>query len=237
MQVFTINDPQNRENPLIDIFGIPLIYHGTSSAFSARIEEQGFSFDRFKTTYGAEIRSITTACETLYFKPDGFAAASGFSDKNDVYFSVHFPSARAYALNAGGERMDGAIRAANAFLEFVDSRDRIARQAAHWEAVLNQHGSHAPTEEVLSKLRNSHFVRKLAEEVGMSRSVLRSALTDGKPVVYAVSADEAWLRELTTNAIGNWNNEPFGGIKLTELPANRIVARIDYPNGISPESE
>ncbi|MDQ3666512.1 MAG: hypothetical protein M3410_08020 [Acidobacteriota bacterium] len=237
MQIFTISDPNDRENPLIDISGDSLIYHGTSSVFSQRIEEQGFSFGGFKATCGAEIISIVAACEKLYFKPDGFAAASGFSQKNCVYFSVHFHSARAYALNTGGERMDGAIRAASAFVAFANNRDHIARQAAHWEAVLNQHGPHAPTERALFNLRNSELVRRLAEEVEISRSVLRNALTNGKPVVYAVSADEAWIRELSTNAIGDWNKEPFGGIKLTDVPANRIVARIDYPNGISPDSE
>lgn len=237
MQIFTINDPHNRENPVIDILGDSLIYHGTSSVFSQRIEEQGFSFSGFKATCGVEIGSIVAACERLCFKPDGFAAASGFSQKNCVYFSVHFHSARAYAWNTGGERIDGAIRAANAFVAFANNRHHIARLAAHWEAVLNQHGPHPPTEQVLSNLRNSELVRRLAEEVEISRSVLRKALTKGKPVVYAVSADEAWLRELGANAIGDWNKEPFGGIKLTDVPANRIVARIEYPNGISPESE
>jgi hypothetical protein len=113
----------------------------------------------------------------------------------------------------------------------------MVQQAAHWEAVLNLHGSHAPTEQVLSNFRNNDLVRKLAEEVEMSRSVLRTGLIDGKPVVYAVSADEAWIRELATNTIADWNNEPFGGVKLTKVPADRIVARIDYPNRISPDSE
>src|SRR5438067_26201 len=155
MQIFTITDPHNRENPLIDILRTPRIYHGTSSAFSPTIEEQGFSFDCFTTTHGSDIKRIIAACEKLYFKPDGFAAASGFSDKNCVYFSLHYLSARAYALNAGGERMAGAIRAANAFLAFANNKDQIARQAAYWEAALNQHGPHASTERVWLNLRNS----------------------------------------------------------------------------------
>src|SRR5258706_12906565 len=128
MQIYTITDPNDRENPLIDTPQDSLIYHGTSSVFSSRIEELGFSFGGFKATYGAEIGDIVAACEKLYFKPDGFATASGFSDKNCVYFSLNYLSARAYALNAGGERIDGVIRAATAFLAFATNRDNVACQ-------------------------------------------------------------------------------------------------------------
>src|SRR5215813_2668031 len=38
-------------------------------------------------------RKFVAACDELYFKPDGYAAATGFSDKNLVYFSASFRSA------------------------------------------------------------------------------------------------------------------------------------------------
>src|SRR5687768_12039412 len=188
MHTFTITDPDDRENPLVKLSTADsLIYHGTHSVFSHLIEEQGFCFDGFNATFGAEIRSIVAACDELYFKPDGYTTAKGFSDKNCVYFSATFLSARAYALNVGGERLDGALRAAAAFLAFANDKQRIELYAAHWVEVLKQHGRHhAATERVLFNLQSTELVRKLAEQVENAHSVLNLAIRDGYPVVYAV---------------------------------------------------
>lgn len=237
IQTFTITDPHDRENPIDVVLTDSLIYHGTHTMFCPKIEQEGFCFDGFKAAYGAEIKNIVAACEMLYFKPDGYPAASGFSAKNCVYFSVYYKSARAYTLNTGGERLDGAIRAANTFLAFANDKDLVARKEAHWATVLSQNGPHAETQRVLSCLRDTSVVSGLAQEVENSLSVLKRAVQGGHPVVYAVSADQEWIRELGANAIGDWNKEPFGGIKLSMVPPDRIVARINYTNGISPESE
>src|SRR5262245_57894206 len=238
MEAFTITDPHDQENPFVELWTADsLMYHGTHSIFCPLIEQQGFCFDSFEATYGAEIRTIVAACDELYFKPDGYAAAKGFSDKNWVYFSASFRSARGYALNVGGERIDGALRAANAFLAFARDKHRVERQAAHWERVLKQHGPHSATEQVLANLRSTDLARKLTEQVENAHSVLNLATRQGHPVVYAVRADRKWVRGAAAGAIGDCHREPFGGINLTEVSADRIVARIEYPNGISPDSE
>lgn len=238
MQTFTITDPRNVENPIVEISSeVSLIYHGTHSMFSALIEQQGFCFDGFKAAYGAETQTIVAACDELYFKPDGYAAAKGFSDKNWVYFTASFRSARGYALNVGGERIDGALRAANTFLAFARDKHRVERQAAHWERVLKQHGPHPATEEVLANLRSSDLVYKLAEQVENARSILNLATKQGHPVVYAVRADRKWIYEDDEEATEDCHMEKFGGISLPAVPADCIVARIEYPHGISPDSE
>jgi hypothetical protein len=238
MQMFRITDPDDRENPVTEVSSADsLIYHGTHSTFSPLIEKQGFCFDGFKAAYGAEIRSIVDACDELYFKPDGYATAKGFSDKNCVYFSASFLSARAYALNVGGERLDGALRAAYAFLAFARDKHLVERQAAHWVAVLKQHGPHAATERVLFNLRSTDLVRKLAEQVENAHSVLNLAIRDGYPVVYVVHDQRRWISGTDAVAAGDCHEEPFGGIHLTAVSSERIVARIEYPNGISPDSE
>jgi hypothetical protein len=146
-------------------------------------------------------------------------------------------AARGYALNVGGERLDGALRAANAFLAFARDKHRVERQAAHWEGILKQHGPHAATERVLANLRSTDLVRKLAEQVENAHSVLNLATKQGHPVVYAVRADRKWIRGDGAVATGDCHREPFGDIRLTAVSADRIVARIEYPNGISPDSE
>ena len=214
-----------------------LIYHGTHSTCCPLIEQQGFCFDGFKAAYGEELRTIVAACDEIHFKPEGYVAAKGFSDKNWVYFSASFRSARGYALNVGGERIDGALRVANAFLSFARDKHLIELQAAHWEGALKERGSHSATERVLASLRNSDLIRKLAEQVENAHSVLNLVTRQGHPVVYAVRADRKWIHGADTVTTGDCHQEPFGGIRLTAVSADRIVARIEYPNGISPDSE
>jgi hypothetical protein len=238
MHTLTITDPHDRENPVLESTADSLIYHGTHSMFSHLIEQRGFCFDGFNAAYGAEIRSIVAACDELYFKPDGYAAAKGFSDRQFVYFSASFLSARAYARNIGGERLDGALRAANAFLAFARDKHLVERQAAHWVAVLKQHGRpHAATERVLLNLRSADLVTKLAELVENAHSVLSLATRGGYPVVYAVHDERRRISGTDALATGDFQEESFGGIRLTAVSSDRIVARIEYPNGISPDSE
>jgi hypothetical protein len=238
MQIFTITDPHNRENPLAELsIAESVMYHGTHSMFSSLIEKQGFRFDGFDAAFGAAIRTIVAACDELYFKPDGYGAAAGFSDKKFVYFSASFRSARGYAINVGGERIDGALRAANAFVAFARAPDRVERQAAHWEAVLKQYGPHRETERILANLRNAELVRELPKQVENAYSVLSPAVKQGHPVVYAVRVDRKWVSLYHAVMTGEGHAEPFGGISQAEVTADRIVARIDYPNSISPNSE
>ncbi len=215
----------------------PLMYHGTHSMFCARIEHQGFCFESFKTAYWSELQTIVAACDELDFKPDGYAAAKGISNKHLVYFSSSFRLARGYALNVGGERVDGALRAATKFLAFAHDERRVELKAAELEAVLNQHGPHRLTERVVASLRNTELVQMLANQVENARAVLNRLARQGHPIVYAVRADRNWKRgiEALTNPI--CHEEPCGGIELAAVSADRIVARIEYPNGISPDSE
>ena len=214
-----------------------LIYHGTHSMCCPLIEQQGFCFDGFKAAYGEELRTIVAACDEIHFKPEGYVAAKGFSDKNYVYFSASFRSARGYSLNVGGERIDGALRAAKAFLAFARDKHRIELLAAHWEGILKEHGSHSATERVLANLRNTALIRKLAEKVEIAHSVLNLATRQGHPVVYAVRADRKWRHGIDAVTTEDCHQEPGCGIRLTAVSADRIVARIEYSNGISPDSE
>src|SRR5262245_11259040 len=154
MRTFTIADPHNRENP-IEALSVadPLMYHGTHSMFSPVIEKQGFCYETFNATFGTEIRTIVAACDELYFKPNGYLGATGFSDRGLVYFSASFRSARGYAVNVGGERIDGALRAGNEFLAFAGDNRRVDRLAARWKTVLREHGPDSATERVLANLR------------------------------------------------------------------------------------
>jgi hypothetical protein len=90
---------------------------------------------------------------------------------------------------------------------------------------------------VLFNLQSTDLIQKLTEQVENAHSVLKFAIRDGYPVVYAVRAERRWISGADALATGDFRKEPFGGIRLTEVSSDRIVARIEYPNGISPDSE
>ena len=230
MRKFVIENPDDRNNPLQAEASAtePLIYHGTNSTFSPHIEQHGICPHNRDESLGTEIRAIVAGCETLYYKPDGYAAAKGFSQDLGVYCSISFHSARGYARNTGGERIDGALRAEGALLSFINNTSCRERMAAHWEGVLKQHGPHPATERVLANLRDNSLIRQVCEQVEHARSVLVRAVDRGYPVVYAVRAD----REIADS-----ESEPFGGIRLDSISVALLEARVDYPNGISAASE
>lgn len=234
MQTLMVTDPCDRQNPSEELSKtIPVMYHGTHSMFCTRIERQGFCFDSFEAMHGKELRTIVAACDDLHLELDGYACAKGFSTASWVYFSASFRAARGYALNAGCERIDGALRAANAFLAVARDKRHVERLVAHWEEILKKHGPHAATERVLANLRNVDLVRRLAEQVANAQVALKAVTSQGHPVIYVVRADEKWLQDCHVNALG----ETVGDTRLLTVAADRIVARIEYTNGISPETE
>jgi len=89
---------------------------------------------------------------------------------------------------------------------------------------------------VLANLRNTDLVRKLAEQVENAYSVLNLLTRQGHSVVYAVRADRQEIHGAGAIATPGCDQEPFV-IRLAAVSADRIVARIEYPNGISPDSE
>jgi hypothetical protein len=237
MKTFLMSDPDDQTNPFEGLaHGTMLIYHGTNSMFCTPIEQKGLLFDAFDAAFGRNVEEIIAACDKLYVGPDGLASARGFSSKRQVYLSAMFASARGYARNIGGERIDGALRAAHGFLSFVRDSHRVQLQAAHWERVLMQNGPHLETEQVLANLRNADLLGKLADQVEKAHSELHAAISQGFPVVYAVRSDRKWIGPHEAASAG-CHREPFGGVRADEVLPVDLLARVDYPNGISEKSE
>jgi len=107
------------------------------------------------------IAAIVDACQKLQIKLDGYAVATGFGHGRKSFFTRSYSSARDYAAAPGGERTDGAMRAARGFLDLVTSPERLQAQQAHWRKVLSEHGPHHETEIVLSHLEDSSLVTEL----------------------------------------------------------------------------
>jgi hypothetical protein len=87
---------------------------------------------------------------------------------------------------------------------------------------------------VLQNLENLTFVNELADKVRGAIHVLEARYLAGWPVVYMLRnlAEDGGHPEAETAAI----LEPLGGLHRTHMPADRILARIDFVNGIAPNS-
>ena len=220
-----VEDPYDIRNP-IQVSNQSAMYHGTHSACAPFIEKRGFDFGQFYQLLGNPIDTIVKACKSIDYKPDGYAAASGLSPRVGVSFTAHYQSARGYAINNGSERIHGALRAAPLFCTFVENEFLINEKIASLKRVLKEHGEHCPTQRVIEKLSDSALLRKLQQEVDEAKTIIAQFLTHGHPVVYVVRAEKEWL-----------DMETCGGILLSNVECNRIIGRIDYINGIAPESE
>jgi len=227
MQTATVLDPDDRTNPIAELSAREaLLYHGTHSGFRNSIEKHGFSFEFFDRDFGEPIRVIVEACDTLYWKQNGYAAAKSFSDQRLVYFTLVFKRARDYASNLGSERIDGAIKAGEAFCKFARDPAQNKAHADYWRTALEQHGPHDLTEAVVANLSNRELVDRLGDQVENAVLTLKAAMQTGHPVVYAVQFDPA---------AGEFTREASAGVRLRLVGPERIVARIDYPNGVTPD--
>jgi hypothetical protein len=241
MSPILIEDPNCEDNPFKTheerddtLF---VLYHGTSSMFCDDIERIGFCYDNFKRKYGFAVCAVVDACNTLYFRPSGFATASliAVNDKT-VWFTPHFGLARSYASNTGSECIDGALRTAHEFLAFVRDSNRVKRQVEHWENVLKDR-HHAETQQVLDNLRDRQLVEELADKVDKAQSFLKDKTSRGFPVVYAVLAGFSTLIKTTLAELRRRQREDGTGIAdhaNSDVILKEIVGRADFPNGITP---
>ena len=126
---------------------IGIFYHGTSSIYSERIEERGFTTDDIPYS----IEDVLRVCESYdsvrfagFISGGGYgvlkaftlgALASHESQVMPVSFALGYWSARRYARNAGGETIAHIIKAGYEFEELVG--DPSKRQA-HREHLSNK---------------------------------------------------------------------------------------------------
>jgi hypothetical protein len=234
MRTYAVLDPSDRQNPLdAQLVSRSLIHHGTRSLFSSSIEEHGLSRAPFRAKYGAAIHTVVSACKTLHVLRDGYPAAQLWTDQDRVYLTSEYTRARAYSQNVGSEALFGAIRAAEGFLKCADDSESIDQKACDWETALRHHGGRdAATQSVIANLRNPELIRRLSVDVQAAQRVLNTALRPSHPVVYAVQADDG-----TTLDESRDRHEYMAGIVLDSVPVELIVARVDFSNGIDPDSE
>jgi len=158
----------------------------------------------------------------LSYYTNGAQEAAGFADEPCVYFSKRFELAREYAGLRGGERIDGALRGGTKMCAILENTDRIQGLISDWESKLRAHGRpHLETQQVIERLRNADLLKHFVYEIRQAERALSDLLTGSHPVIYVLQADPSTMDRIA------------GGFRVPRLPADQIIARVDYVNGIS----
>jgi hypothetical protein len=233
----TINDSQNNLYPFPEeLWDNPeIVYHGTWSVYSARIETDGFVHPDLPF----DDRHVATVMHAREALGMGFRAANFFSTSRgkaraELSMTGNFWGARVYATDGGGEVIRLTIKDATDFESFCASPDRRSVKRSEWEEALRQHPTHLPTRKTLELLKNDAAMDVHCANVRSAREAIENVIAGGFPVVYALRVKPQWFPTLWEPYMYQWQDDHRG--KELQCPrelitADRIVAKAMYPKG------
>jgi len=244
MDTITISDSTDRSFPFSRaMFEDPhVVYHGTWSAYSGRIESAGFGGFALPFDHG-DVEAIMHAWEQVgilggYAKDVFFARTPG-SPRNELSMAGNFWHARAYATDGGGEVVRMMLKEAKEF-EALGSEDmkRLALKS-HWQQGLKNSPGHPATLRAVEFLEDNEALRAACKRVTNARKGIENIVRGGFPVVYALSVEPQWFGEAWETYLVNWKDGHRARVELRCLrdliSVDRIVAKAMYPNGTDPD--
>lgn len=219
-----------------------VVYHGTWSVYSPRIESEGFGHAELPFD-PEDIASVKRAREALDL---GSHAQIFFGTTPGVGGSLlsmtgNFWGARVYATDGGGEAARLAIKDAKGFEAFCASAESRAAKRHQWEGALRQHPTHVPTRNALELLKNDPQMNALCREVQQARQRLESVTRGGFPVVYALQVEPEWFPASWEAYTHHWELGHRNAIELrchrSLITPQRIVGKVMYLNGTDPDKQ
>lgn len=230
MHTTTITEPTDRSYPFNrELFDDPrVLYHGTWSSYSEKIESAGFG--------GFDLPFDYSAITTILHAREQIGCRDGRTVHRDkLSMTGNFWFARCYSTNCGGEDVSIALRHARDFEAFCsDDSQRVALKA-HWEQGLKECPGHTDTLRAVEFLDSKDALRASYQEVVQARLRIEGAVSGGCPVVYAIEVDPEWFGKEWDEYL--WESRHLGG-RAREfrcardlVTANRIIAKVGYPNG------
>lgn len=244
MESKIINDSNDRSFPFSrNVFEDQhILYHGTWSTWSLRIETDGFTpgsvpfdWEHVATVFRAN-KAIGRGSYLKMFLGENYPA---IPPARNLYFSANFWFARAYATDKGGEAIRKTIEEADEFEDICANPERLNQLKTHFENALRKHGRpHPPTQQAIDMIGNDAALNQLRADVRAAKEALAKYTSTGHPVVYAVRVEPEWLGEFWDRHISSWeegkrevNLRCTGG----PIPPDRLVAKASYPNGTDRE--
>ncbi len=243
MYSITITNPQDRSFPFCrTIFEDQhVLYHGTWSAWSSRIEAAGFvpgvlpfNWHHVATVFRAN-QAIGRGSFLRLFLGQKYPRDI---PPCDLYLSANFWVARGYATNKGGEVIRKTIEEAEQFERICATPQQLVELKTRFKNALREHGPHALTQAAIETIENEKVLKQFRIEVKAARDALIRLTEVGHPIVYAIRVEPEWLGEYWSEHISGWeegtrevNLRHCGGT----IPPDRIVAKAIYPNGTDRE--
>lgn len=211
MQVVQIYEPRDWNYPFTQsLYDDPrVIYHGTSSAYAATIEANGFV--RGQPPFSiSDLRKLVSLADKIRFRSWSYTTVKGLSSSKQlfaetdwpIYFSANFWYARDYATSLGGETIHNAILLAKELLDYMQ--------------------------------RDAENNGSILAEVHQLHDYLLSLVANSFPIVYAVRVEPEWLQHESS-----LEREGFGSFVVTEVnieclisvPATHLLAKVEYVHG------
>lgn len=197
MDVITISDPRDQSFPFSrQSFEDPqVVYHGTWSAYSTKIESDGFG--GFELPFRHEdFATIARAWERVGIY--GSYAETVFSPgtsgpRSELSMTGGFFHARAYSTDGGGEVVRMMIKEAKEFEALcLNDQKRLALKK-RWEDGLKQSPGDIATLRAVQALEDKQGLQHTCNQVRQAREAIEEITKGGFPVVYALRVEPGWF--------------------------------------------
>jgi len=216
-----------------------VVYHGTWSVYSPRIEAEGFGHAELPFDH-QDIATVMQARQALDLgsRAEVFFAKTPGQTRAELSMSGNFWGARVYATDGGGEAVRLTIEDAKNFESFCASVETRAAKRGQWEDALRHYPTHGPTREALELLIDDAKMSALCTKVRLARQRIESVAAGGFPAVYALHVEPQWFSNSWERYIYHWEQGLRNAVELrcrrNLITRDRIAGKAMYPNGTDP---
>ena len=243
IDVVTITDPEDPRFPFgKELWEDPhIVYHGTWSEYSSRIESDGFVHAELPFNH-EDVETIMRAWEAVGIL-DSYAKTVFFAGtprpRRELSMTGSIWGARAYATDSGGEVARIMLKEAMDFEALCSQDEKRIALKGRWEEGLRKSPGHLLTLNAVEVLGNSAALQTLSSQLTIARKAIEEVTKGGFPVVYTLRVEPEWFPGNWERYMFNWKKGTRAAVELRcrrDLLSNdRILAKAIYPNGTDPD--
>ncbi|MBI2829657.1 MAG: hypothetical protein HYX81_00695 [Chloroflexi bacterium] len=234
-----------------------VLYHGTSSVYAPSIERDGW-LPNYVPYNMHDIRVICDIHESLAFygtSGGGYPVLKGFTLGNDGIYSEYKPAsfsesywrARNYAARPGGETVDSIVQAVEDIELLLRDAERLEEHKRELQDKFDEREKYfnplvAEYQSAIERIGKVDYLKQCLHKAIAFKEKYRDIVNRHLPVVYCVRIEP----ELIETGNGKERHDTMGFDRErfermfeirprqgVHVSPERIVARIDFPNGVS----
>jgi hypothetical protein len=219
-----------------------IVYHGTWSIYSERIESAGFGGFALPFDH-KDFETIANAWRQVGIRGsyvrDVFSARTPGRPRTELSMTGGFWDARAYATDGGGEVVRMMLEEARDFEALCSEDAKRLALKLRWEEGLRKCPDHALTLRAVEVLADEDGLQATGRRVTQAREAIEGVVRGGYPIVYAISVEPQWFVKTWEAYLWHWENESHGAVELRcfrdLVTRDRIRAKAMFPNGTDPD--